>query len=146
MRGREFEPVVGRSYESPSFGGDTSAASFDTSGGASGLGGSSGAGGQSGLGTSGASSLAAGRMTDAAPGVQSGSAQSGAAARGGVAGAAGGMAGRGMGGGGMMGGAPGGRGQGSEDSEHKRKGLLQEDDPEGLFGADGRVVPPVIGE
>lgn len=44
----------------------------------------------------------------------------------------------------MMGGA-GGKGQGGDDKEHKRK-FQYNQDPEELFGPDENTVPPVIGD
>jgi hypothetical protein len=57
----------------------------------------------------------------------------------------GGAAGRG----GVSGGVPvagGGRGRGEEDLERFAPDYLQEQDPEGVFGADELTAPPVIGE
>lgn len=39
-----------------------------------------------------------------------------------------------------------GRGQGGEDEEYKGRGVLEEPDPDGLFGVGEPTVPPVIGE
>ncbi|HEU5472186.1 MAG TPA: hypothetical protein VFV67_16150 [Actinophytocola sp.] len=70
-----------------------------------------------------------------------GAAAAAEAAGGGGRGAAGGRA-AGMGG--MpMGGA---RGQGDEDTEHKRPSFLVEADPDETFGTDEVTAPPVIGE
>lgn len=45
-----------------------------------------------------------------------------------------------------MGGMPmGGRGKGDEDDERQRPSYLVESDPEGAFGDDMLVAPPVIG-
>ncbi|MFD2397890.1 hypothetical protein ACFSVJ_15630 [Prauserella oleivorans] len=42
-------------------------------------------------------------------------------------------------------GAGAGRGQGSDDEEHQRKFLIDEDGNT-LFGTDEKTAPPVIGE
>jgi hypothetical protein len=44
-----------------------------------------------------------------------------------------------------MGGPKGGKGEGSEDSEHARAAYLTEADPDSIFGSDERTTPPVIG-
>ncbi|EHR59125.1 hypothetical protein [Saccharomonospora cyanea] len=58
-------------------------------------------------------------------------------------GAAGAARGAGMAGAPM--GAGGGKGQGSEDSEHQRPTYLVEADPDEVFGTSQRTAPPVIG-
>ena len=65
----------------------------------------------------------------------------------GAGGAAAGQAAAGRGGMGAMGGmgGAGGRGKGGEDGEHKRLEVLQEPDPDAIFGTDQKTTPPVIG-
>ncbi|MFC4005291.1 hypothetical protein ACFS2C_26185 [Prauserella oleivorans] len=121
-----------------------------SSGGGSGSGSVSGIGAVGGFGPGGASGAGAGTAGPGAasgaatPGANSGAGAAGAAgARPGAAAAAGSAAGRGAG---MMPmGAGAGRGQGSDDEEHQRKFLIDEDGNT-LFGTDEKTAPPVIGE
>lgn len=102
-------------------------------------GGPSGAGGIPGAGLDGGAAAQSGGQTGAArPGGPGSGAGAAGAGRGGL----------GARGGGMPMGAPAGagRGQGGEDEEYQRKGWLQENDPEGLFGTDELTPPPVIGD
>lgn len=110
------------------------------SGPAAGTGAGVGSGGLSGTGAGAGADLGAGKSTGATTPVPGGAGAGAARAA-----AAGGGVGRGgMGGMGMMGGA-GGQGKGGEDEEYKRKGWLQENDADNIFGLDEKTTPPVIG-
>ncbi|TCO65640.1 hypothetical protein [Actinocrispum wychmicini] len=108
-------------------GGGRSGGYGQASGGAGGSGGARGSGGAGGSGGDGARSGAGALAAEEA------ARQRGMTGARGAAGAPGGM-------------PPGAaRGEKGEDDEHKRASYLLEPDTDGLFGADQRVPPPVIG-
>ena len=134
------------------FSGTIAAAAGSTASGL--LPGAIGAFGAGGAGGFGAGGFGSGGPDGLVGGVGSGSgAPGGQTGAGGPGGVGAGGAGRGgLGGmrGGMAGGAPmagaGGRGRRDDDDDEHRSSLLQENDPEGLFGTDELTPPPVIGE